>query len=119
MPPILINLVPPLTYMNIHSTYSSDLLADKPFVTFHSFKQRAISIFEEYDVPAPSDLRLSVIVTAALDARSLLFAAAMEMPDSLALGTSSTTSFSAAWGVRLLCKAGWAGPYVQLGHIVV
>lgn len=38
-PPILTNLVPPLTYMNIHSTYSSDLLADKPFVTFHSFKQ--------------------------------------------------------------------------------
>jgi hypothetical protein len=74
------------SFASMHVRMSS--LEEFPFnrhsTSLHSFVLRALNVLSEHDVPPPDEVHLEIIVSAALEARSLFFAAATETPtDSL------------------------------------
>jgi hypothetical protein len=62
-----------------------DILLPGHCGSLRAFTERALNIFAEYDLKPPKEDRLNLIVTAALEARNLLFAAALNEPDNFEL----------------------------------
>lgn len=76
---------PNIDYCSDRDNALVDILLSSPCGSLHAFTERALNIFAEYDLKPPKEDRLNLIVTAALEARSLLFAAALNEPDNFGL----------------------------------
>ena len=75
---------PSFASAQVRKSSLEDFPFNRHFTSLHSFVRRALNVLSEHDVPPPDDVHMEIIVIAALDARSLFFAAATETPtDSL------------------------------------
>jgi hypothetical protein len=78
---------PSFASMHVRTSSLEDFPFNRHSTSLHSFVGRALNVLSEHDVPPPDEVHLEIVVIAALEARSLFFAAATETPTNSLLAT--------------------------------